>query len=250
MNNLIVSLSNVSKTYLIRDYSNRTIKSSIKNIFKKTKKQKVKALKNINLEIKKGERVGIIGRNGSGKSTLLNIIMGSLTPEKGGTVITQGSMMKLSLGMGMDPNLTARENIYVNGSVIGLSFKKIGMFFDEIIAFAEIEEFVDTPVKFFSSGMKQRLMFSIALYAKADTFLLDEFFGGTGDKNFRLKSDKAFTQHIIENHTVIIVSHSMAIISKYCTKAVWLEKGIMKANGPANEIINLYNEHDYNKNIN
>jgi len=236
----VIKLENVNKTYKIKDRRAKTIKNYIYDFIKGGSARYIEALVDINLNLQKGERLGIIGRNGSGKSTLLSIIMGSIKPEKGGVVETNGSIMKLSLGMGMDPNLTARENIYINGSVIGLSFKAIGNIFHEIIKFADLEDFIDVPVKFFSSGMKQRLMFSIALYAKSDIFLLDEFFGGTGDKNFRIKSDIAFKTQIIENHTVVIVSHSMPIIAKYCDKAIWLDKGKIKYSGQAKKTIELY----------
>lgn len=210
------------------------------NAFKKSKRKKIKALNEISINISKGETFGIIGRNGSGKSTLLNIIMDTIRPDKGGTVETEGKMMRLSLGMGVDPNLSARDNIYVNGSVLGLTFKKIGEIFNSIVEFAGIQEFVDTPVKFYSKGMKQRLLFSIAMHAESDIFLLDEFFGGTGDKDFKQKSDKAFQAKIIQGKTIIIVSHNLNIIKKYCHRAMWLDKGICRAIGKPNVVIAKY----------
>jgi len=223
----IISLKNVSKTYSIRTNMAQSIRESLLGILtnKKSHKQTIKALKNINIDIYPGDTLGIIGRNGSGKSTLLNIIMESILPDTGGKVITKGSLIRLSLGMGVDPNLTARDNIYINGSVIGLSFKKIGIIFGDIIQFAGLEDYVDTPVKFYSRGMKQRLMFSIAIHANSDTILLDEFFGGTGDEDFKAKSAKAFKQRILEQKTIVIVSHAMKTIQQHCSKVVWLEKG-------------------------
>jgi len=204
------------------------------------KRKEIKALQEVSLKIRRGEIFGIIGRNGSGKSTLINVIMGSIPPDKGGKISTKGKMMRLSLGLGVDPNLSARDNIYVNGSIIGLSFKKIGAIFNDIIEFAGLEEFVDTPVKYFSKGMKQRLMFSIAMHADADVFLLDEFFGGTGDEDFKKKSDKAFRQTILEGRTIVIVSHSMQIITKYCDRAVWLNKGKVVKMGKTEEVVSEY----------
>ncbi len=232
-----IQINNVSKTYKTSSKSNLTLKQRLSGVFSSTRTKEIQALKNISLNINKGETFGIIGRNGSGKSTLLNIIMGSIPPDKGGIVKTNGKIMRLALGLGIDPNLSARDNIYVNGTVLGLSFRQIGEIFDQILEFSGLSEFVDTPVKHFSSGMKQRLMFSIAMHAKADTFLLDEFFGGTGDDDFRKKSDAAFQNKIIEGNTIVIVSHSMAIISKYCTRVAWIHKGeLMTIDSPENSI--------------
>jgi len=205
-------------------------------------KSKVEALKNINISILKGEKVGIIGRNGSGKSTLLNIIMGSIVPNKGGKIVTYGKMMRLALGMGVDQNLSARDNIYVNGSVLGLSFKKIGEIFNDILNFSDLHDFVDTPVKFYSKGMRQRLLFSIAVHAEADIFLLDEFFGGTGDEEFKAKSEEAFNKHILEGRTIVIVSHSLKIIRKLCNRSIWLHKGEIRCQGDTKTVIKEYRD--------
>jgi len=241
--NIAVSLRRVNKTFIIRTNSDKTIRKRLKKfgLRKSSSLKKIKALKEINIDIYKGESFGIIGKNGSGKSTLLNIIMETYKPDPGGQIITQGKIMRLALGLGVDPNLTARDNIYVNGSIIGLSFKKIGELFAQIIEFAGIQNFVDTPVKFYSKGMKQRLMFSIAMYADADVFLLDEFFGGTGDQDFKKKSDKAFQDRIIEGKTNIIVSHSMAVIRNHCKRAVLIENGEMKKIGKVEDVIKIYN---------
>ena len=151
--------------------------------------------------------------------------------------------MKLSLGMGIDPELTARDNIYVNGTIIGLTFKEIGRIFNEIIEFAGLEKFVDVAVKFYSKGMKQRLVFSIAIHAKSDIFLLDEFFGGTGDEDFRIKSNEAFKSYVIEGNTIIIVSHQPKIIQQHCDRVYWISKGSIKMHGPAQEVVQAYRAH-------
>ena len=244
-NNYVIKLSRVSKTFKIRKINSYSIRELLLNhsIYKSDSKQTLKALSNIDLEINQGETFGVIGRNGSGKTTLLNIIMESIAPDKGGIVETKGRILRLSLGIGIDPNLSARDNIYVNGSLIGLTFDKIGEIFDAIINFADLNNFIDTPVKFFSRGMKQRLLFSIAMYAEADIFLLDEFFGGTGDQNFREKSDRAFTKKILAGKTIVVVSHNMNIIKKYCENVIWLENGEIRDSGKASEVINSYNRH-------
>jgi len=239
---IAVSLKNINKTFRIRTAGEKTIRERITNLLTRKRSiiKHIHALHAINVDIYKGESFGIIGNNGCGKSTLLNIIMETYKPDKGGQVISEGRMMRLALGLGIDPNLTARDNIYVNGTIIGLPFKKIGKVFSQIIDFAGIEEFIDTPVKFYSKGMKQRLMFSIAMHAEADIFLLDEFFGGTGDQDFKAKSDKAFQDRIIDGKTNIIVSHSMAIIKKHCHRALWIHKGRIKMIGDVNDVINAY----------
>lgn len=237
---IAVQCINISKTFNLRINKPKTILEYIRRPFFNAQKQKIEALIDINFESRKGEILGIVGDNGSGKSTLLNIILGSIKPDKGGKVISKGKIIRLALGLGIDRNLSARDNIYLNGSILGLSFKKIGRIFNDIIEFAGLEKFVDVPVKYYSKGMVQRLMFSIAMYAEADIILLDEFFGGTGDQNFKEKSNRAFRERILEGRTIIIVSHSLHIIEKNCDRVLWIEKGRLKRQGPASEVIAEY----------
>ena len=220
----VISLNNVSKTFGSNNVSktkgrnappNRTFLEFTRQLFKRKEKVLIHALDNVSLNVSKGEILGVIGRNGSGKSTLLSIILGSIKPDDGAEVTTRGSVMRLSLGLGIDKNLSARDNIYINGTILGLSFKKIGQIFDDIIDFADLQEYIDVPVKHYSRGMIQRLVFAIAMHADSDIFLLDEFFGGVGDQDFRKKSDQAFINKINEGKTIVIVSHSSNIILKY-----------------------------------
>ncbi len=237
----VIQLSNVSKTFRVRENPKQSIRELVTGVLRpNSKMHQIKALQNINLEIHRGETFGIIGRNGSGKSTLLHLIMGAMKPDKGGEIKTNGKMMRLALGMGVDPNLSARENIYVNGSILGLTFKEIGHSFYDMIDFAGLGEFIDTPVKYYSKGMKQRLLFTIAMHAESDIFLLDEFFGGVGDEDFRKKSDDAFKQRILEGKTIVIVSHAMAVIKKFCKRAVWIDKGIQRTMGDTEVVIKDY----------
>lgn len=244
---LAVHIKNLSKTFQ-KKTGGATIRESLYRMFKNKRAEELLALKNINLEIRKGETFGIIGANGSGKSTLLYTIMDAFRPDKGSIIETQGKMIRLALGMGVDQNLSARDNIYLNGSILGLSFKKIGEIFDDIIEFAGLEEFVDTPVKQFSNGMKARLNFSVAMNANADIILLDEFFGGVGDEDFKKKSDEAFRQRIVEGRTIIIVSHNMDTIRKYCGRVLWLHKGESQLIGSPQDVIPKYKASFKNKN--
>ena len=222
--NIAIRLTDVSKTFYIKEKSNDSIMLKFLSLRSKSQKKKIEDLKDINITIERGEFVGIIGHNGSGKSTMLKLITNAFPPDKGGTIEVNGKVIRLSLGMGFDPNLTARENIYVNGSILGLTFKVIGQKFDEIIEFSGLHGFIDTQVKFYSSGMVSRLAFSIAIHAEADIFLLDEFFGGVGDADFRKKSDDAF-QHLLRDKTILFVSHEMGQIEKYCDRVICLDHG-------------------------
>jgi len=237
----VIELKNILKRFEVYEKGPKSIREVFFNILKlkKSKVKEILALSNVNLTVKKGEILGIIGRNGSGKSTLLNIIMGSIKPTEG-TTFSKGRMIRLALGMGIDPNLTARDNIYLNGSILGLSFKKIGKIFNQIIGFAGLEEFVDTPVKFYSKGMRARLNFSIAMHVESKIILLDEFFGGVGDQDFKKKSDEMFNKKIIEKNTIVIVSHSMSIIEKYCSRCIYIDNGSIILDDKPNSVVDFY----------
>jgi len=201
----------------------------------------ITALKEVNLEIYEGESIGIIGRNGSGKSTLTKIMSGTFIPDKGGKVIKNGTSLLLNLGVGFSHELTARENIYVNGSTLGLRISEIDALFSEILEFSELEEFKDTKIKYFSSGMIQRLSFSIAIFARADIIFLDEVFA-VGDEKFRKKATASLKQNWLKNRTSIIVSHSTGIIKEYCDRAILLHKGEVIYFGDTDEAISKYHE--------
>lgn len=224
-NDIAIRLKNISKTFHIKDKKNNAIREKVFGFFASNTSREIKALKNIDLEIQKGEMFGVIGRNGSGKSTLISILAGGIRPNKGGQIEINGKTIRLSLGIGFDRELTARENIYVNGSIMGLSFRKIGKKFKEIIDFSELHDFVDTRLKYFSSGMQSRLSFAIAIHTDADILLMDEFFGGVGDENFKKKSDKIFRRAFLDGRTIIHVSHSLSTINKYCDRAILLDGG-------------------------
>jgi ABC-2 type transport system ATP-binding protein len=222
--NPVIQVRNVNKTFRIKDKNTNSIRSKILNIFNPNQDRAIKALKNINIEIQQGEFFGVIGNNGSGKSTLLNIMTSVYQPDKGGEIKVTGDFQRLALGTGFDHELTARENIFLNGSLQGLSFKRIRIIFDSIIQFAELEKFVDTKVKYFSTGMISRLAFSIAVNIDSDILFLDEF-GGVGDVNFKKKSEQVFKDFISRGKTIVHVSHELDTISEYCDRVLLLDKG-------------------------
>ncbi len=235
---IAIVAKNISKTFHITEDTQNSVKQRLFNILKQSTAKEVKALKMMNFEIKKGECFGIIGRNGSGKSTLVKILAG-VYPVDTGYVKINGSTMLMNLGVGMSHELTARENVYVSGSVLGLKIKEIDLIFDKIIEFAELEEFVDTKIKFFSSGMLARLGFSIAVNAGADIMFLDEIFA-VGDFKFQEKAVKIFEKSWIEGKTVVLISHSMATIEKYCQRVAYLKHGELIHIGAPQETIAMY----------
>lgn len=201
--------------------------------------QEFLALKNIDLKIKRGEAWAIIGTNGSGKSTLLKVISRILKPYKG-TLTVNGSIASLiELGAGIDQRLTARENIYMNGCLLGYTKKFIAERFDEIVEFAELEDFLDTPVKNFSSGMKSRLGFSVATMVKPDILIVDEVLS-VGDVLFRKKCENKMSEMLNEGTTLLFVSHNMETVRKMCNKAIWLNNGEEVMQGDAEKICTEY----------
>ncbi|WP_210490671.1 ABC transporter ATP-binding protein [Rufibacter aurantiacus] len=235
---IAIKARNISKTFHISEDSHNTVKHRLFNLFNPPKSRYVPAVKNMSLEIMKGECIGLLGRNGCGKSTLVKILAG-VYPTDSGYVNINGSTMLMNLGVGMSHELTARENVYVSGSVLGLKIKEVDVIFDEIIEFAELREFVDTKIKFFSSGMVARLAFSIAVKAGAEIMFLDEIFA-VGDVKFQEKAVKVFESSWIEGKTVILVSHSMEVIRKYCNRAAFLKKGELVFIGDTEQAIDHY----------
>ena len=242
-NNIAIQAKNISKTFHISEDSHNTVKHRLFNIFNSPKRKDVLALKPMSLDINKGECIGLLGRNGSGKSTLVKVLSG-VYPTDTGSVTISGSTMLMNLGVGMSHELTARENIYVSGSVLGLKIKEVDAIFDEIVDFAELREFVDTKIKFFSSGMVARLGFSIAVNAGADIMFLDEIFA-VGDMKFQEKAIKVFESSWIKGKTVILVSHSMDVIQRYCSRTIFMKNGELKFFGETGKAIELYTEDNH-----
>jgi ABC-2 type transport system ATP-binding protein len=229
---------NISKTFHISEDSHNTVKHRLFNLFNPPRRKDVQALKMTSLEVKKGECIGLLGRNGSGKSTLTKVLAG-VYPTDTGYIRIQGSTMLMNLGVGMSHELTARENIYVSASVLGMKIKEIDALFDKIVDFAELQGFVDTKIKYFSSGMVARLGFSIAVNAGADVMFLDEIFA-VGDVKFQEKAIKVFESSWIEGKTVVLVSHSMDVIRQYCSRAAFMKDGKVEFIGDTEKAIELY----------
>lgn len=225
---------NLSKEKIdsIKEYVIKLIKGQIKY-------QEFWALKNINFTLEKGDRIGILGLNGAGKSTLLKVIAGVYKPSSG-TVTREGVVAPLlELGAGFDQQYTGAENIYLYGSVLGYSKKFIDEKFDEIVEFSELKEFIDVPIKNYSSGMKARLGFSIVSLISPDILILDEVLA-VGDAKFRKKSEAKVMSMFDAGTTVLFVSHSLAQVKRLCNKAMILEHGEIKAIGNIDEIAAIY----------
>lgn len=239
-NDIAINVKNLHKSFKLPTEQAFGLKQAIFNRLKGIKgytEQKV--LENLNFEIKKGEFVGIVGRNGSGKSTLLKILAGIYYPEKGEVTINGSLIPFIELGVGFNPELTGRENVYLNGALLGFSNEEVNKMYDDIWKFAELEQFQDQKLKNYSSGMQVRLAFSIAIRAKGNILLLDEVLA-VGDAAFQQKCNDYFKSLKKQNQTVILVTHSMENVTKFCTRGILIEKGKIVKDGDPKEIANYY----------
>jgi teichoic acid transport system ATP-binding protein len=232
--NLAVKMENVVKNYRLF-HEKATL---IENILGKSKKEKFAALKGISLTIRRGEKVGIIGSNGSGKTTLLKIIAG-ITTLNSGELLTEGKIVSLiDLSAGFHPELTGEENIYINALLVGMDRNEMKSKIKEIIKYADIGKFIDAPLYTYSSGMKLRLGFAIAVASDPDIIILDEEVSA-GDEDFQRKSMKKIDEFVREGKTLLVVSHWMDFLKKHCERIIWLEKGKVVADGGM-RVLNKY----------
>lgn len=201
----------------------------------------VEALTDVSFRVEKGEAFGIIGRNGAGKSTLLRCLAGTLRPNSGKVVVNGKTSTLLQLGVGFNPELSGRRNVYLGGLASGLRKFEIDGLFDEIVAYAELEDAIDRPVKTYSSGMFARLAFSISMHLEPDVLLLDEVLA-VGDQAFREKSMETMKQVLNRSGTIVFVSHSLQSVADFCDRVMWLEKGRVKQIGPAEEVVDAYRQ--------
>ncbi len=207
----------------------------------KTKRSKLWALRNIDFEVGRGECVGVIGRNGSGKSTMLTLLAGVTGPTEGRVTVRGRVAPLISVGIGFHPELTGRENVYVNGTVLGMTRTQIDRQFDEIVDFAEVGPFIDTPVKFYSSGMQLRLGFAVAVAAEPEVLLVDEVLA-VGDMAFQLKCFKRMGEIIDSGATIVVVSHNLPAIRNLCPRTMVLHYGAKRFDGETREAIQVYHE--------
>lgn len=236
---MAIKLTNVSKKFKIPHEKLDTLKESFINFYRKREYIDLDALKDVNLEVQKGEFLGIIGRNGSGKSTLLKLLANIYTPTSGDVKINGEVSPFLELGVGFNGDLSARENVYLNGVILGLSRQQIDLMYKNIVQFAELEDFMEMKLKNFSSGMQMRLAFAIASSAHADVYLCDEILA-VGDREFQKKCLKVFEDLKKQGKTIILVSHDLDLVEKFCDRAVLLEKGRIVKDGRAAEVIAQY----------
>ncbi|CDA80633.1 putative uncharacterized protein [Clostridium sp. CAG:594] len=239
----MIKIENVSMKFNLEIEKDFSMKQAFVNLFTKKKKKKKNedfwALKDVSFNIGKGEVVGLIGSNGAGKSTLLKVVSGVMKPTKGKVKVKGVISPMIELGAGFDGNLTARENIYLNGAILGYSKEFLDDKFDEIVEFSELKDFLDVPVKNFSSGMTAKLAFSIATIVNPEILIVDEILS-VGDIKFQEKSKKKMMEMIKGGTTVLYVSHSLQSIKELCTKVVWLEHGKVVKMGDTNKICDAY----------
>lgn len=238
-NEIAIEVNNLYIRY--RCLQSMSLKKSVFH-WKKSKKDIFEAVKGISFEINKGEIVGLIGKNGSGKSTTLRAIAGIFSPDEGYIKLNSDSIALLSIGVGFQKKLTGRENIMLSGMLLGYPGEKIEKKMDEIIEFSELGEFIDKPVKTYSSGMFSKLAFSITAILEPDIMLVDEVLA-VGDAKFKKKSYAKMKQLIAdENRTVLIVSHNTETIKKLCDRIIWLHEGEIKMIGSVDEVLPVYDE--------
>ncbi len=237
-NETVIEVKNITKKFKI--YMDKGSQLKERLLFhKRNRYEEREVLKGISFQVKKGEAVGLIGHNGCGKSTTLKLLTKIMYPDSG-EIIMKGRISSLiELGAGFHPDMSGRENIYTNASIFGLTKKEIDARLDEIIAFSELEEFIDNPVRTYSSGMYMRLAFSVAINVDADILLIDEILA-VGDTNFQTKCFNRLRELKAKGMTIIIVTHDLATIEKFCDRSVWINDGLIVCEGRSDEVVDAY----------
>jgi len=237
---IAIRVSDVSKTFKLPHERTSSLKGLLVNFFRRTKTfEKQKALQDISFDIHKGDFFAIVGRNGSGKSTLLKMLAGIYIPDAG-TIYVDGKLTPfIELGVGFNPELTGRENVFLNGALLGFNHRDMDAMYDDIVEFAELERFMDQKLKNYSSGMQVRLAFSIAIRAKGDILLLDEVLA-VGDTAFQQKCYNYFEELKAQQRTVVFVSHDMGAVRRFCNRAVYVSAGTLIAEGTPSKIAERY----------
>lgn len=243
-----IKVDHVSKTFKLPHEKQTSIKGALINRFKGGNRsyERQEVLKHISFEIKKGEFFGIVGRNGSGKSTLLKMLAGIYIPTSGRIHVNGKLTPFIELGVGFNPELTGRENVFLNGALLGFNRKEMMAMYDDIVEFAELEKFMDQKLKNYSSGMQVRLAFSIAIRANTDILVLDEVLA-VGDAAFQQKCSDYFVRLKDEKRTIVLVTHDMSAVERYCDRAVLIQEGQVKVLGSPKEVANQYILDNYDK---
>ena len=237
---IAVKVDHVSKFFKLPTEATQSLRTALVNRFKGIKGYKEQhVLKDVSFEVEEGDFFGILGRNGSGKSTLLKINSQIYVPEKGSVTVNGKLVSFIELGVGFNPELTGRENVYMNGAMLGFTPEEIDGMYDDIVEFAELKEFMNQKLKNYSSGMQVRLAFSVAIKAQGDVLILDEVLA-VGDEAFQRKCNDYFMERKKSGKTTILVTHDMGAVKKYCNKAVLIEHGLVKAIGNPENVANQY----------
>jgi ABC-2 type transport system ATP-binding protein len=240
-NTLAIEVDDVAKRFRLIHERNSTLKGMIFNGFKRTVHEEFWALKGVTFDVAEGSTYGLVGHNGSGKSTLLKCMARIYRPDRGNIAMRGRVSALLELGAGFHPELSGRENVYLNGSILGMSKREIDARFDDIVAFAGLEEFIDTPVKNYSSGMFVRLGFSVAITVEPDILMVDEVLA-VGDESFQLRCMEKFAELRRSGRTIVIVSHGLDAVRNICDKAAWLDHGRLMKEGEAHDVVTAYLE--------
>ena len=239
-----IEIENVWKQFRLQTQTRNTLKESLVRTFKpgpKSQNDTFWALQDISFEVERGETFGIIGNNGSGKSTLLKMITGISKPTKGRVAVNGRLSALLELGAGFHPDFSGRENIFLNGAILGLTRKELEKHFDSIVAFSELERFIDNPVKTYSSGMYMRLAFSIAIHVDPDILVIDEVLA-VGDAAFQQKCHDQILRFKHSGKTIVFVSHSLSVVKEICQRAAWIDRGILRALGNTDTVLDFYGQ--------
>lgn len=236
----VIKIENLGVKFQLQHRRRRRIRERLLSpFFQGNRAEEFWALKGVSFEVKEGDIVGVIGKNGAGKSTLLRVLAGVFQPDIG-TVEVYGKVSPLlSLGVGFRPDLTGKDNVYLNGILLGLSEREIDAKYDFIVKFAELEKFIDIPMRNYSSGMNARLGFSIAVSIEPDILLIDEILGA-GDEKFRKKSQQRMKQFMEKAKAIVIVTHNMRFVREFCNKGILLDAGEIRSLGDAEKVVKAY----------
>jgi ABC-2 type transport system ATP-binding protein len=236
-----IEVHDVAKRFKLIHERNSTLKAMVFNGFKRTVHEEFWALKGVSFDVKEGSTYGLVGHNGSGKSTLLKCMARIYRPNRGDITMRGRVSALLELGAGFHPELSGRENVYLNGSILGMTKREIDKRFDDIVSFAGLEDFIDTPVKNYSSGMFVRLGFSVAITVEPDILMVDEVLA-VGDESFQLRCMEKFAELRRSGRTIVIVSHGLDAVRNICDRAAWLDHGSLMKEGEAHDVVTAYLE--------